>query len=231
LEDNAWFQCLATFTKALVKLADGHVPVCPPLLRGPGDLASALLGGMEFATGFLDEPGRMKHLLAHCAGTRLEVVRRLQRIIPAWHGTHAAGGYPSKIWTRRAAGYNQEDSAALLSPSLFREFLLPLEKDMCKAAEVNFIHLHSSCLYPVDILLEDESYDVIEINIDHEGAGPTLKTLLPTFRRIQEAGRPLLLWGAIGEADWRLLRNELDPRGLSVQPIVEHRGDIDRFLG
>lgn len=229
LDENAWFQCLLKFTTDLLGLAAGRFPVCAPLLRGPGDAVSALCGPMNMMTGYLDSPDDMRCLLAQCAQVRLEVARRLNEVIPPWHGTHAAGGYPSKVWSIKSVAYNQEDSAALLSPTLFRKFLLPLERRQCEAAEINFIHLHSSCLWPVDILLEDHAYAVLEINIDHEGAGPSLPKLIPTFKKIQAARRPLLLWGEISPADWRLLRNELNPAGLSIQPILANAEDACAF--
>ena len=222
LDHNPWFQCLRTFTRELISLAANRFPVCPPLLRGPGDLASAMLGGMEFALGFTDCPEAMRALLDHCATMRLNVVRRLQAMIPAWHGAYAAGGYPSKVWSKRPVAYNQEDSAALLSPGLFTEFLLPCERRQCQAAKVNFIHLHSACLYPVDILLNESCYNVLEINVDHAGVAPLLTSLLPVLQKIQKAGRPLLLWGRFSQEDLRLFRGKLSPTGLSIQPIVDN---------
>ncbi len=231
LEENPWFQALRRFTEELVTFATGRFPVCPPLLRGPGDCASAMLGGMPFVMGFHDDPARMQALLHHCSQTRLTVVRKLHEVIPAWHGTHAAGGYPSKMWCRRPVAYCQEDSAALLSPDLFRQFLLPLHREQCRAAEVSFIHLHSSCLYPVDILLESRCYAVLEINIDHPGgSSPSVPELLPTLKRIQAARMPLLLWGELSSGEWHALRKELSPVGLSLQPIVRRAEDIPALL-
>lgn len=228
---NPWFQALRRFTEELTAFAAGRFPVCPPLLRGPGDCASAMLGGLPFVMGFLDDPDRMRVLLEHISRTRLAVIQALHEIIPPWHDTHAAGGYPSKLWSRRSAAYCQEDSAALLSPDLFRQFLLPLHREQCRAAEVNFIHLHSSCLYPVDILLENRCYDVLEINIDHPGgSSPSLPELLPTLKRIQAALRPLLLWGELSPGEWHTLRKELPPVGLSLQPIVRQADEIPQLL-
>jgi hypothetical protein len=178
-----------------------------------------MLGGESFVTGMIDEPATMKRLLSHCAQTRLAILKRLHEIIPPWHGTHAAGGYPSKVWCRRTVAYYQEDSAALLSPRLFREFLMPVARQMRQAAEVHFIHLHSACLYPVDILLEDDTFDIIEINLDHGGVSPKVVSLIPTFQRIQRAGRPLVLWGDCLAEEWELIRRELSPVGLSLQPM------------
>lgn len=220
LEENPWLHALERFTQKLVHFADGRFPVCPPLLRGVGDAASAMLGGENFVTGMLDDPQSMQRLLAHCTEIRLAVLKRLHALIPAWQGTHAAGGYPSKIWSRRTVAYYQEDSAALLNPRLFREFLLPPARQMRQAAEVNFIHLHSACLYPVDILLEEKIFDVIEINIDHGGVSPSAAKLIPTFQKIQRAGCPLLLWGDCSTDEWNLIQHELSPVGLSLQPFA-----------
>ena len=219
LDNNGWFRCLMGFTRELVELSAGRFPVCAPLLRGLGDAANAMRGAMNMVMEYVDDPEGVRRLLEHCATVRQEVVGRLGEVIPAWHGTYAAGGYPSKVWSRRRVAYHQEDSTALLSPELFHEFLVPLEKRMCRAAEVNFFHLHSSCLWPVDVLLEEDWCDVLEINIDHAGAGPSLREALPVLKKIQAARRPLLLWGEIGEADMELLYEELTPAGLSIQPI------------
>jgi hypothetical protein len=220
LDANPWFEALLRFNEELVRFAGGRFPVCPPLLRGPGDVACALIGGMDFVTGMIDQPEAVKGLLDLVAQIRMTVLRRLHALLPAWQGTHAAGGYPSRVWCRRTVAYYQEDSAAVLNPRLFREFLLPLAEAACEAAEVNFIHLHSACLYPLEMLLENHSFAVIQINIDHGGVAPPLAALIPAFRRVQAARRPLLLWGEFTPDDWQLIGRELSPAGLSLQPIV-----------
>ena len=100
---------------------------------------------------------------------------------------------------------------------------------MTQMADVNFIHLHSSCLYPLEWLREDESYQVLEINIDHEGVAPPLQELISTLRRIQRAKRPLLLWGRFTTDDYALLMDNLSPAGLSIQPIIEKREELAIF--
>jgi hypothetical protein len=221
LDTNAWMNTLLRFTRELVRHSAGRFPVCPPLLRGPGDTTAAMLGEMAYVTGFFDPPATMHELLRLCARTRLAVIERLHAAIPSWRGIHAAGGYPSMVWSRRTIAYHQEDSAAVLNPSIFREFILPALRIGRCAAEVNFIHLHSACLYPVDVLLEDDTFDVLQINVDHRGMGPPVCKLIETFKKIQAAGRPLLLWGEFSPEEWELVQRELSPVGLSLQPIVQ----------
>jgi hypothetical protein len=229
LQDSAWFRCLMRFTGDLLQFAEGRFPVCAPLLRGPGDAACALYGPEAVAMALIDREPWIDELLAHCARIRREILEHLHHVIPAWFGTHAAGGYPSKVWTARTVAYYQEDSAAILNPRLFVDHLLPPARVTKPPADVHFIHLHSSCLYMVDALLADDMFSVIEVNLDHPGSGPPLARYLPTLQRIQRAGRPLLLWGEIGSSDWDLLQRELSPVGLSIQPIVTLPDDIRRY--
>jgi hypothetical protein len=78
-------------------------------------------------------------------------------------------------------------------------------------------------------LLADDTFSVIEVNLDHPGSSPPLVQYLPALRRIQQSGRPLLLWGEIGPSEWDVLRRELSPVGLSIQPIVRSPEDIGRY--
>jgi hypothetical protein len=229
LQDNAWVRCLVEFTQDLLDFAQGRFPVCPPLLRGPGDAACALCGPEAVAMGLIDGEPWIEEVLACCAEVRLEVLEHLHRIIPAWFGTHAAGGYPSKVWTARTVAYYQEDAAAILNPRLFADHLLPLAHLTRRLAEVHFIHLHSSRLYMVDALLADHTFAAIEVNLDRPGSGPPLQAYLPTLQRIQQAGRPLVLWGEISPSEWDLLREKLSPARLSIQPIVTRPEDIHRY--
>ncbi len=70
-------------------------------------------------------------------------------------------------------------------------------------------------------MLEDESFDVLQINVDHRGTGPPVCDLIDTFKKIQAAGRPLLLWGQFSPEEWKGIQSQLSPAGLSLQPIVQ----------
>ena len=156
-------------------------------------------------------------------------MEHLHGVIPAWLGTHAVGGYACRLWAARKVAYYQEDAAAVLNPTLFVNHLLPLARLAKPLADTHFIHLHSSCLYMIEALLADDTFSVIEVNLDHPGSSPPLVQYLPILRRIQQAGRPLLLWGEIGTSDWDLLQTELSPVGLSIQPIVKLPEGIRRY--
>lgn len=76
LADNGWFDCLVRFTQTLLEFADGRFPVCPPLLRGPGDAVAALCGSEQFILGAMQDAPWFRPLLEDCAEVRLEVLQR-----------------------------------------------------------------------------------------------------------------------------------------------------------
>ncbi len=218
--ESPWFQALLRWTVDLVAWAAGRFPVNAPLLRGPADIAAAVRGADRFVMDFFDHPDEVRELLRLCTGARKEVMAAILAVAQPFHGGYAAGGYPSRLWTPgRTCLYNQEDAAAVLSPRIFRRELMPLEASIAAPAQTPYIHLHSACTYPVDILLEDPSYPVLQINYDHAGAGPRLPELMPVLKKV--AGRkPLILWGKFTLTELELLVATLGRRGLSIQPIA-----------
>jgi hypothetical protein len=220
ISDSPWFRKLVELTASLVAFSDGRFPVSPPLMRGPADMLAAMRGASQFVLDFADHRSEVTEALALCTRVRMQVMQALSELIPPFHGGYAAGGYPTRLWTPgKRCLYNQEDAAAVLSPRIYRSVLLPLEKQIAGQADVAFMHLHSSCVYPVDILLADPSYQVIQINYDHAGTGPRLDALMPTLQKVI-AQKPLLLWGEFDIAEITSLIDSLGSRGLSLQPIV-----------
>jgi hypothetical protein len=65
--ENPWFLKYMEFIEKLVKLSDGRFPVGEPIMRGPSDMAGALLGQSEMIFAIVDEPGRMKRLFKKVA--------------------------------------------------------------------------------------------------------------------------------------------------------------------
>jgi hypothetical protein len=232
--ESPWFHKLIELTTGLVEWAHGRFPVNAPLLRGPADIAAAMRGSNQFVIDFYDNPEAVKRLLDLCTQARKQVMRAILEISKPFHSGLAVGGYPGKLWTPgKSCLYNQEDAAAVLSPRIFERILLPLEDSIATQADIAYFHLHSSCLYPVDILLRDPNYAVLQVNYDHAGAGPRLPAILPTLKRIIEH-RPLILWGEFTLDEMAQLAETLGSRGLSFQPVVANEQDArscrDAFL-
>jgi uroporphyrinogen-III decarboxylase len=213
--DNPWLSKLLETTQRLVEKAAGNYPVCQPLLRGPIDIASAALGDEPLCWAMMDEPDQFKQLLAICTDLFITVAKTWCAASPAFQDGYCMYG----IWTPGATVRTQCDDAALLSPDLYQEFLIPCDERICAAFDYPLIHTHSGVLHiAVDALLELESLRAIQVSLDYP-AGPSATALLPTFQRINRQ-KPLIITGGLAAAELDLLLNTLSPRGLCLQVSI-----------
>jgi hypothetical protein len=168
--NNPWFVRLLAVTEKVVEYSAGRFPVGMPLLRGPGDVATALRGVDNFCMDVVTEPDRLGALLDVCADTYIQVTRALIQKC-----THWGGGYFEQIRHLWAPGYccqTQADISSLLSPNHYRQLLLPRDARVLNTYDYCFIHLHSSSRHILDDVLSIDPLAAVQISADVGGPGP-----------------------------------------------------------
>jgi hypothetical protein len=213
--DNPWVACCMEMLRAIAAHAAGRYPLGATLMRGVSDLLSALLGSDRMIYAMLDDPVRVHTLAEQITEFWIAFGHAQLDAIPSF-----AGGYGSffyNLWAPGRCLWLQEDAAALLSPKLFEEFILPYDRHIAAAFEYTFVHLHPARYTPYRLLL-DSDLSVIELHIDK--SGPSVWELLPIYREVL-ACKPLYVWGDISEDGLGTLLNELDPAGLAIGIVVE----------
>ena len=65
------------------------------------------------------------------------------------------------------------------------------------------------------------------MNYEVQSGGPPMAGMVPAFRRIQAAGRPLLVRGSFTPDELRLLVDSLDPRGLYLYIMVRSLDEVE----
>ncbi|MDR1587180.1 MAG: hypothetical protein LBS57_06980 [Treponema sp.] len=208
--DNPWVQKYFEFVKKLDKLSQGRFPVAQPVMRGQGDTAGALLGQTELIFAMCEEPEIIRRLLDRVTDSFLAVNGEMHRLAAPFHGGSAIGFY--NIWTPEKCVWFQDDICALLSPSLYTNFLLENEKRICAAYEYSLVHIHPASFFTLDSMLTNEKLRAVQINRDNNG--PSLKQMLPQFRKVLEKGKNLVLWGFLDERDIDLIYSKLPPEGI-----------------
>ncbi len=228
--DNPWLRKLVECASALHEHAAGRYPIGGPILRGVSDIATALLGTQRFVLELYDHPQEMRRLLARCAEIWQGVGQALVRAFGDFHGGQCAGR--RRVWTPGTCMLYQDDAAAMLSPALFKEFILPHEHEILKQYSRTMIHTHSGTLrIMIDGLLSLQSLHAIEVQFDP--SGPSLPALLGMLKRIQEH-KALLVSGELADLTMdgmKMLLRELSPRGLCLLPKVNTEGEADALLG
>ncbi len=213
--DNPWRCKLLEYQRLLCETFGDSRPVGLPVMRGPIDLAVAILGGERTVFEIIDHPREMEHFLHICAQVWIQTARAQLEVIPPFQG-----GYFNyrQLYFAGPTPMLQEDNVSLLSPSLYREFLLPQDQYILGELPGTSFHTHSSSAH---LLLEDvlglDSLRMIDSCWDLPPFGPPVERLLPSYHRVQEAGKSLYIVavGCPEERDLQLL-TELDPKGLCI---------------
>jgi len=207
-----WLDALCGFMAGVVAQFGEAQPVAPPFLRGPADLLTAVMGTARACIEWHDQPDAMLRLAETCADAWRTVATAVSRLIPPF-----CGGYVNNaryLWSPERCGYTSEDSTTFLSPATFRRCLLPADRRIAESFQYGFMHRHSVSQHNIPDLLALPAGWAIEVTLDP--TGPSIEELLPLFRRLQAARRPLILFGVRDAGELRALAEGLSSRGLCL---------------
>jgi hypothetical protein len=210
--DDAWFDALKLLTEMMVGRSGGRYAVVHTLMRGPSDLAEAVLGPRLMSLSMYDHPRELRRFLEEATEMFIDVLEQQAARIPA-----VDGGYvnPFGIWAPGAVVRTQCDATAFLSAKHYAEWFLPYDVKICEAVDHSIIHLHSCSLHTVDVLLEVERPHAVQVTLESEPSGPSLEAALATYRKILGV-KPLILDGPLDREQVSWLLAELPLDGLCI---------------
>ena len=194
--DNPWAQKFLELMRKLVQHSQGRYQVSPSLMRGPADILSAMRGASQFAVDFLDTPEHIRPALDHCALIWREMAKAQSDLIPTSPEGYIALESALRAWAPERLIWLQEDAMALLSPKLYREFVLPLDTELSSLFPCIAFHLHGTALWAVDSLVRVPGIGAIELNL--EAAFCDVEGTLVGWKKIQ-AHKPLVIWRIYAE--------------------------------
>ena len=221
--EHPWYKKYMEFADVLVEQSAGRYPVGHGMLPGPSDLAGALRGHTQSIIDLMETPERAVDVLWQMAGIFRGITDAIWARLPRFHGGYFDAQY--MLWSPGPIIRMQEDATALYSPSMYKKYLQPIDRDIAKRYKNCFMHLHSTSMFILDLMLEVEELGCFEVNNDI--AGPPLEDMLPYFQMIQEANRSLVIRGSFSPQELRFLTDHLYPRGLYLFIMVESMEEIE----
>jgi hypothetical protein len=221
--DNPWFRKYLEFAGTLVRASDGAFPVSHAAELGPTDLHAALRGHSQSILDLTDEPRKSAELLERLGDICRELTEEIWKILPRFHEGYFDAQY--SLWAPGPIIRMQEDATAIYSPVLYRRFVQPVDRRLGGHFASSFIHLHSTSMFLLDAFLECEEIQCFEVNNDV--LGPPVREMIHHFRKIQCAGRPLLIRGSFATEEMRLLRDSLDSRGLYLNIMANDLREVE----
>ena len=220
-EDNPWWNLLHTLAKRVCQDAPGRYLLCTPDLGGSADVLLNLRGSSELCLDAIECPQRLKDAQ--------------DAIYPTWHRaftmlyrtamTAGAGvNHWVQLWSNRPYMVPACDFNYMIGPDEFRDICLP---DIARQSETigrAVFHLDGpGATRHIDALLEVPAIRAIQFT---PGTGtPSALEWIPMFRKIQSAGRSLLIFALPEEVV--TLAEQLDPRATAFLVSMGTPAEVD----
>lgn len=152
IAESPWTKKYIEFLNVYGDHFGSEIPLAQSILRGPLDLASAVLGEEQCMYALADTPEAMERFLQRITTLSVEFFRLQWEHIPSFHGGMVVGQYD--LWVPGQTLRFQEDATALLSPNMYKQFVLPCDETICALTPWNVYHLHSTSLHLLPQILE-----------------------------------------------------------------------------
>jgi len=220
---NPWFQKYLEFIRVLVKASRGRYPVSHGTMSGPSDMAAILRGHRNMALDFYDAPQRLARLFCRIQEIFREVLEAQWSVTPLFHGGYFDAQY--QLWAPGPIVRMQEDATGLFSPRFYRALLQPVDREWARHYACSFMHLHSTSMFLLDAILEVEEIAAFQVNRDV--SGPPLQVMIPFYRMVQDAGRPLLVRGSFTPPELEEMLEALSSTGLYLYVMVQDLEEVE----
>jgi len=159
--ENSWFQKHLQWIKELTQKAEGRFLVNIPDLIENADILSALRGPQTFCYDLIDEPELVHELIAHVDDAYFQAYDAFYDLVKADDGSSSFTAF--QVWGEGKTAKVQCDFSALMSPSQFREFVLPSLQQQCDKLDQSVYHLDGKdAIRHVDALMEIDSLDALQ---------------------------------------------------------------------
>lgn len=224
--ENIWVKKYLEFIQTYAEEFSDKYPVAQSVLRGPADLACALLGAENAAMALITDPDSMHRLFDYLTDTIEKFLKLQLQFLPKFKDGYVLGQY--ELWAPEKPLRIQEDFSTLYSPQLFDEFLQPADTRIAAISNYTLIHLHSSSLYLIDNFLENSNIKTYQVTKDPGSV--KLKDMMQNLIKIQQAGRPLVLKGQFEDDEFDLMKEKLSVKGLCIQPVVKNISEAQRIM-
>lgn len=207
------FEATVRFTDLLIEAGRGRFIVGLTDFHPGGDHLAALRDPEALAIDLIDHPDWVKRMLAAAEDDYWKAYEVF------YDRVHAAG-MPTTSWIHLPAWGRyyipSNDFSALISPAMFEEFFLDGIARECRYLDRSIYHLDGpDALRHLHLLLAIPELDAIQFI---PGAGNEgLERWLPVYRRIQSAGKGIMIWPRLDELD--LVFEHLRPEGVYVSAV------------
>ena len=224
-ESSPWAVLCKEFLDEIVKESNGDFPLATTRIRGVADIMSALFPGEELIFKMTDDPEEIHQLCDKAADLIIAFSNFQLKFIPQFHG--GIGSFYYNMWSPKNTVWLQEDAAALLSPSLFDEFIAGRDTKISNSFDHCIMHQHPTGYMAYEKFL-NMKLTALELHIDEGGS--SAEKLGDVYNKILQKNR-LLIWGNLSVKDLDFIFKHLECRGLAVCCVVNTLEQAEEIWG
>lgn len=208
------------FLAGSVACADGAYLVPMPDLVENIDVLAALRDNQVLMMDMVMRPDWVLGKLDEINQVYFQAFDALYDIIKQPDGSNAFCAF--SIWGPGKTAKVQCDAAAMFSPAMFEQFVVPTLTVQCEWLDYSMFHLDGhQCIPHLDHLLEIDALDAIEWTPDPNVPSGGNPEWYPMYKRILEAGKSVQAIG-VKHSEIKPLLDAVGPDGLY---IMTHLGD------
>ena len=225
VQETIWYRRIMDNTRRALDAVDPEAyPFCCMGLRGPVDMARAMMGGESLCAAVFDHPRELKSLLARITDIVIEMAQAHAALLPFRNGGQLNH---EGVWAPGCTAAYSVDAAWMFSLACYEEFFLPCDIRICDAFDSTVIHLHSASrqhfLTFAEIPKVGLQCSVDEIWLptgERKNVGPSMGELIPLFRAMCER-TTLMIDGYWDDEVFERAIEVLPQRGCALRGSVE----------
>ncbi|MBF0289722.1 MAG: hypothetical protein HQM14_18060 [SAR324 cluster bacterium] len=191
-ENNKWWKINMAIIEEGLKRAQGRYLVCMPDLVEHVDTLASLRETQELLYDFIDRPEWVHARLAEISEAWFTAFDLIYAKIRDEDGGNTFSYFD--IWGPGKTAKLQCDLSAMISPEMYREFVMPYLEEQCKWLDFPLYHLDgTTALQHLDCLLEIESLATIQWTPQSGLAGPGMPEWFDLYKKIKAGGKSVEL--------------------------------------
>jgi hypothetical protein len=185
---------LEQIVRQTVALSEGNYFVGMPALLGGIDVLAELRGTSDLLVDMIENPHAVHQRLREIQDAYVQAFDRMYAIVKIdgeddEPRASMCYGY-FMLWGRGKVGLCQCDTAAMFSPKMFGELVVPYLREQCAYLDRSMFHIDGAkALIHLEMLLDIADLDAIEFTPDPKSPGGGDARWYPLYRRILERGK------------------------------------------
>lgn len=209
-----WWRCHMAIMEEALRQAQGHYLVGLPDIIENIDTLAQLRDSQTVLMDLMERPEWVKEKLQEINRAYFECFDAMRAMVTdPWGGN---GSFAYHIWGPGKTAKVQCDLCCMISPAMFKEFVLPPLREQCQWLDYSMYHLDGTqAIMHLDTLLGIEALDAIQWQPQSglpDGGDPCWYDL---YRRIKAGGKSVMAVGVNLEEVLPLI-DAVGPEGLNI---------------